>query len=83
MDGTYDKYVKMQMHENKNDHSTFSLHYKMLLLVFGFDSVWGINIVTETKPKAFSPTQTSQARCFQKMGCVLVFQLEFVTWYKL
>ena len=52
-------------------------------LFFCFDSVWGINIETETKPKAFSPTQTSQARYFQKMGCALVFQFEFVIWYKL
>jgi hypothetical protein len=78
MDGPYDKYVKMQVHGNKNDHSIFSPHYEMLLLVFCFDSVWGINIETETEPKTFSPTQTSQA-----MECVLVFQFEFVIWYKL
>ena len=52
----------------------------LLLLVFGFDSVY---VETEPKPKALSPTQTSQARYFQKMGCALVFQFEFVIWYKL
>ena len=45
MDGPYDKYVKMQVHGNKNDHYLF-------LILFG---AYIIHIETETKPKLSVP----------------------------
>ena len=48
MDGPYDKYVKMQVHGNKNDHYLFWFYLEHTY------RNWN-------KTKAFSPTQTSQA----------------------